>query len=127
MFSIAKTRAARKKEFATIYEELGPVEVQEMAAREGVDMEQFLDDYRLTSSQLPAYSLFEQMKRFITSYLDDGEEHELAKVVDAAIQDGILPEKDMVTYERDYGTFKTAASTLKVSAGGRRGYWQAPL
>lgn len=126
MYSIAKARAARKKQFATIYEELGPIEIQEMAAERGVDVERFLDDYRLTTQPV-APSLFERMKRFIVTYLGDGLEHGLGDVVGAAVQAGVLPDKDSTLYERDYQTFKQAAAELRVSAGGRRGYWQMPL
>lgn len=126
MFGIAKARAARKKEFATIYEQLGPMEIQRMAAEKGVNVNRFLDDYRL-DTRPPAPSLYEQMKQFITDYLDDGQEHSLTEVVEEAIRIGLLPEKDSDVYERDYGTFRTVASELKVSSGGRRGYWQMSL
>lgn len=122
LFRIAKGRADRKKEFETIYKELGPHVIQEIAQETGVNFDELLDAYKLPLSP-PNKS--KVMDRWISEYMADGKMHVPSEIIEAAVADGILmdPELDPARYKKDVSLFKNRASECGYS-GGPRNEWQ---
>lgn len=122
LFRIAKGRADRKKEFETIYKELGPHVIQKIARETGVNFDELLDAYRLP---LSAPNRSEVMSRWISEYMADGKMHLAPQIIEAAIVDGVLmdPEIDPIRHEKDVSIFRKVASKRGYSSG-TRDEWQ---
>jgi len=122
LFRIAKRRADRKKEFETIYKELGPQEIQEIAQETGVNFDELLNEYKLPFAP-PNRS--EVMGTWISEYMADGNMHIASEIIEAAVEDGVLtnPELDVSRHKKDVSLFRKVASERGYSSGPRN-EWQ---
>lgn len=118
----AELRQAQKQQKSLVeaYADLGAVEFQEIARRHGIDVDGFLNEYRM-----PVMSMFESIKRFIVNELEDYQPHSIDSLRIAAIERGLLPDPNEPGYDKTWQTFKQAASELNVSGKHtKRGEWQ---
>ena len=122
LFDLAKAKAARRREFRTIYQELGPEEILKVAKESGVGLDELLNEYRLVVVDTKRSELF---GLWLAEHLSDGEEHAVEDIIEAASEDGLLAdaENDAPRFELDVSLLRTVASRRGYSKG-RRGFWR---
>lgn len=93
LFDLARKKRAERKEFSTIYHELGPQELTQVAQEIGVELDAFLQEFQLP---LVGESWSSRAKRWLCLCLGDHKPHHVDRIKEQAIEAYILsnPSKD---------------------------------
>ena len=117
-----RERQSLRASLKEIYAEFGLDGLGELCDDVGMQVDEML---QLIHKQDKPKSDYAKMSDWIESFLSDGKAARASDVANAAVSDGILPERVSNDFDKQHRLFKVAACNLGVS-GGKRGYWQAP-
>lgn len=101
---------------------VGPRLVSQIAQECNVDIDQ-VNDYILPVNNV-SQSKYSIKKEWIERFLSDCMVHKVDDVVEAAINNDILPSKESEDFDKEYNSFKQIASTIGASGNAPRGFWR---